>query len=362
MRNENIIGGEYVIDIGTVSGFEDKGLRTDIHRFNGLTVYSSGREAYRGILKSLEKVEGIILPDYICGSIPIVTKRMGIETLFYHIKEDFYPDIESIKQTIKKYNVIVLVNYFGMLDLTETIREIREESKEVVIIMDDVHNFYGIYDDISSDYSFTSFRKWFAVPDGAVVVSKDNKFRLSKKSIDRAQTRCNKTFSQYKFAGNILKNYREIIGDDICLELIDEGERMLDARMSNDDIELAMDWTIYAMNIIDYAKAENIRRSNARVLHEKLQKLNIKHLYDDKKTPLCIPVLLDRDRDEIRMAMFEKNVFCPVHWSDKWQKDFSIDSKNSLYERELSLICDQRYGERDMKLQLEILEREYLHN
>ena len=362
MRNECIVGGEFAIDINTVRGFEKDVLSPNIHMFEGERVYSSGREAYRVILESLGNIEGIVLPDYICGSIPVITKRMEIATLFYHIQEDLYPDIETIKQTIKKYNVIMLVNYFGLLDLTEVIREIREEREDVVIIIDNVQNFYGVSEDISNDYSFTSFRKWFAVPDGAVVISNTIKPGLINKSIHQLPTGRISVFSQYKFAGNILKNYRDLIGDEICLKLINKGESILDAKKPSDEIDFALDWTTYAMNTIDCKKAEVTRRNNAKVLHEGLKKLDINHLYNGEKTPLFIPILLERDRDRIRRVMFENNVFCPVHWSDKWQKDFSIDSRNILYDRELSLICDQRYGEREMNLQLEILERECKFN
>lgn len=63
-------------------------------------------------------------------------------------------------------------------------------------------------------------------------------------------------------------------------------------------------------------------------------------------------------RDEIRKAFFHNNIFCPIHWPADWQINYSDVRTNPLYEMELSLICDQRYGEEEMTMQLEILKGE----
>ena len=92
-----------------------------------------------------------------------------------------------------------------------------------------------------------------------------------------------------------------------------------------------------------------IRRSNAHVLYKGLDGL-IQFLFseEDMDCPLFVPVLLEH-RDQIRQVMIDNKIYCPVHWPKP-------DGCNSnLYDMELSLICDQRYGEEDMMRIVKVL-------
>ena len=52
--------------------------------------------------------------------------------------------------------------------------------------------------------------------------------------------------------------------------------------------------------------------------------------------------------------MFNNNIFTPVHWPYV-SKELNGYIKNTIYETELSLICDQRYTIDDMNIQIEVL-------
>jgi hypothetical protein len=55
-----------------------------------------------------------------------------------------------------------------------------------------------------------------------------------------------------------------------------------------------------------------------------------------------VPILLP-NRNEIRAHLTKNEIYCPVHWP----KPEGCES--NIYDHELSLICDQRYGIKDMK-------------
>ncbi len=283
-------------------------------------------------------------PDYVCASVVRTISDCGCRVCFYHIDDELY-QYEKLFSTddLKSAKAIILVNYFGMLDLSATIKKVREKAKQIAIIVDDVQNFYGFGLESDYDFAFTSYRKWFPVPDGAKAIC--NKPPLYLERFDREEN----LFSGLKVAGNILKNYRPAIKDDLCLELLSRGEKILDkhyrCRVSDISIKL--------MRKCDLSGFGIARRSNAKKLHEKLKKNKVHHIYREGATPLFVPVFFETKemRDRVRKKMFENNIFCPVHWP----QENIMPKTSNLYDKELSLICDWRYDVDDMNTILEIL-------
>ena len=60
--------------------------------------------------------------------------------------------------------------------------------------------------------------------------------------------------------------------------------------------------------------------------------------------PLYVPILVHagEQRESLRHYLNEKGIFCPVVWPE------TVGAKKGFREKELSLVCDQRYSEDDM--------------
>ena len=88
------------------------------------------------------------------------------------------------------------------------------------------------------------------------------------------------------------------------------------------------------------------RLNNADYLVKKLNEIGIKPILPllDNHVPLFIPVVL-KDRDAVRKAMFQKEIFCPVHWP---LDGMNVKRGEQMSREELSLIIDQRYGRKEM--------------
>ncbi len=348
--NSKIIGGEYTIDRNAALSNAD----------HEMAYFSCGRTALLSVLEREfpDKRGRVLIPDHICGSVPLTVSKHGMECLFYHIGEDFRTLKESLFERLPDAEAVVLVNYFGMIPFEEInglVEEIRKAKGDSVIIVDDVQNYYGLKEEHGCDYAFTSFRKWFPVPDGADL------FRLVDNRYERLFPNIPKTcgvslFSKYKFAGNLLKNYRDIVGDEICLDLIEKGEQLI----SKDPGYTALDWTADVFSKLDLDAIAKKRQENASILHEGLDNIGITHIFSPGAVPLFVPVIIKSGRDKLRSRLFDNQVFCPVHWNEEWKKEFKGVDHNSLSDHELSLICDQRYGREEMILQLEILKNECL--
>ena len=326
-----IIGGEFAINSRLLSKNE-KSIELQ---------YSSGRSVLYSILMHIKaKSRKILLPSYLCDSITRTVIDAGWVYEFYQVDEFLHPtNDDSFSVLLKKYDAVLLINYFGVVDLKEEISRIRKENAEIYIIEDDVQAFYSMNETLA-DCSFTSLRKWFPCPDGAIL-------HANISTNIEACIKLENKWSQYKLAGNLLKEQSDYIDDSIMLSLLDKGEELLDDGYLSPCIEASRH--IFANLDLDCIAQQ--RKKNAYILHCELEKLGIRHLYSGKIVPLFIPIFVE-NRDELRRAFFAEQIFAPKHWpriSDE------LNGMNPLYDTELSLICDQRYGAEDMLKQIGVI-------
>lgn len=316
--------------------------------------YASGRTALFAILSVVSKIQsgGVAIPNYVCDSVTKTVIDAGLSYYFYGIDETLQPNINSIIKACqgRQFSAIVLIDYFGCTDIKNAAARIRKEFPDTLLVLDDVQNYYGFTNDVNNidyDFSFTSLRKWFPVPDGAIVRCRNQELVKLLPEYDFTGR-----FQEYKTAGNLLKSFKPFINDDLCLELIGKGEELLD----NDYLGCASDIGKLLLEKIDTVTVAKRRKANAAVLHDGLNRLGIRHIFNPDSVQLFVPIFLDSvKRNQVRRAMFQNNIFCPIHWpyvSDE------INGINELYDTELSLICDQRYDEDNMREILNIFEHE----
>lgn len=330
---QDVMGGEFLI----CNEHLTRGSRVPID-------YSSGRCALFYILRQIEKEgvkdKNIFLPDFLCDSITKTVIEAGWKYKFYHINSTLRFDPKEIVEN-QFSDVVLVINYFGMLNLDKEILWIKENIPNILVIEDDVQAFYS-YSETKADYSFASIRKWFPCPDGGFV--------FSKYAVEKPQ-RPSKIWSYYKFAGNILKNYSQYIGERISLNLIEKGEKLLE----KDYLTRCSAVGQKLFSNIEFEEIAAKRKENARVLHNRLLEMEISHIYSDESVPLFVPIFV-QDRDALRRTFFEHRIFAPVHWP---RVNGELNGTNELYNTELSLICDQRYGLDDIEKELEVLKMFY---
>jgi hypothetical protein len=341
----SVIGGEFAIAA-------DKAINATLpddkwHMLPADGYFSSGRAAIFAILSSIGEQEvTLLLPAYLCSSVTQTVRDAGWRYQFYDVQPDLYPDVSCLLVQLrqKQARAVLLINYFGLLRLDDVVAAIRRECPQVAIILDDVQHFFGFGQEPDFDFCFTSLRKWLPVPDGGLV-------KLGKRCCDTSLPAYDETlpFTAYKLAGNLLKSFPQLIPDDLCLELLKRGEELLDEQYRG-GLSCA---TELLLRSIDIQKVARRRQANAAVLHRGLEKLGIAHGYQTDAVPLFVPIFLaPEQRDTVRRAFFQEQIFCPVHWP---KAEAGLSGNSEIYATELSLICDQRYGEQDMERQLAVL-------
>lgn len=336
--SELMIGGEMEFDMSILN------RQPFNHSFWYGVLYSSGRSALNSILEAikLRNINRILLPDYLCSSIVSTVIAAGLEFEYYSLTDDLLPDIRSIEQKAEK-DAILLINYFGMQDLTETIKGIKEIAFECVVVEDDVQAFYSFIESNNlADYSFTSLRKWFAVPDGGIARSLNN---------DLGAPYGKNLFGEIKLSGLVLKGLRKQLGniDETYLKLLKEGEDLIDSSISSPGLNITRD----VMERTDVKRLALVRKRNSELMIAGLSNLGISPIIQPSMTsiPFFIPLLLE-NRNRVRKKLFEQEIFCPVHWP---LDGLDLERGRYMAEHELSLIIDHRYAVSDINRILGVL-------
>lgn len=336
-----MIGGEFPIAVTDILNAGNRHtVSPDVY------TYSSGRAALYQILKYLKAELGIrriLLPDYLCSSVLVPVNKIGLDYQFYPINEVLELEPAKFLEFYKKGTVVLLINYFGLKDLSSQVNFIRSVDEHAIIIEDDVQAYYEFKKELDGvDFKFTSLRKTFAVPDGGLVKTKHHLPKVDTPN----------TFGQYKAAAALLKSMREgNFNDQIYLELFEKGESLIDGEQDCGMSRIAE--KLYSF--VDEERVKVRRLNNADYLIGGLKKIGISPILPltEDHVPLFIPIRL-KNRDTVRKTMFAHEIFSPVHWP---LDGLDIQRGKQMADTELSLIIDQRYGRKEMDAIIEIIDK-----
>ncbi|WP_240377986.1 hypothetical protein [Bacillus piscicola] len=322
-----------------------------LSEYKNLVLTSSARGAISLLLQQVNpQKKTVLLPEYICESVILPFVEAGYKCYFYEINEDLSPNIESIK-SFNTVGVFLHLGYYGFqtnCNLNDVIRHLKSQS--TIIVEDITHTLFSSFNRYqSNDYFIASVRKWFGIPSGGFIASnkKQIKYNLS----------LNKPFIDLRTKGLITKgNYMKDINKaenakSQFLAQFTEAEGMLDKDVKPYSIDILSKKLISSLEKDELVKK---RKENFGILLKGLsEKDEITTLFKALPKDVCPifkPILIKGDRDLVRKKLISNKIYCPIHWPipNVVRKD---NFKNTLgiYNTILSIPCDQRYGEEDMK-------------
>ena len=291
--------------------------------------YMSGRHALRAIINDLGNCASVAIPSWCCESIVKPFIDAGIDVKFYPV----YWNNGLVQEVSTDCDVLVIMDFFGYSCAQTDLKDYRG-----VVIRDITHSiFTNEYQD--ADYYFGSLRKWCGIRTGGYVWTKNGR-QLKYDSTDS-----NRYYSIRENAMNQKAEYISGIRDDKdYLNLFEVAEEMLD----DSRIVAATDIDKYNAERLDIDYIKKRRKINAEVLRSAFPDMLIIKDYSSDDCPLFVPIRVPNGkRDSLRRFLIDKEIYCPVHWPVS--EYHRIDSRSEdIYRNELSLICDQRYDEKDM--------------
>lgn len=305
------------------------------------TLTFSGRTSIETVLRNEPQIKKALLPSYCCDSMIEPFRRAGIEMHFFPVWFD-----DGLKIDIKirdDIDCVLWCNYFGFKQYMPDFRMFIDRGG--VLIEDITHSFYSeVQYNKQSNYLVASLRKWEPVNCGGYCAA------VSEKLIYKPENEPPISFVTEKRQAMEKKTLYLQGNNDI-----EKSGFLADFERSNSWIKenysgLLIDKeSEQYLRFADQRFEKKQRKSNAKYLYQRIKtNKNIDFLFDESKIdcPLFVPIVIHNGlRDVIRKELIIRDIYCPIHWPHP-----RAYCESNLYDMELSLICDQRYAEKDMEV------------
>ena len=305
----------------------------------------SGRNAIDVALKDIlneKSIQKVYAPSYCCVSMLQSFIDRGLKVEFYNVGSQDGRFTYQLPKT-DAHSIVLIMSYFG-LDTAAAHDKIMELKKTGAVVIEDITHslLHKVSASDQSDYLVASLRKWFAIPTGGWVGKRSGKL-IEKPNMDSNHA------VEEKIAA-MKEKYQYLTGK------IDSKENFLltNAKFDNDlihvDRMLKIDDT--SLGIVEATDVDHVvekRRKNAGVLLDGLKDLDgtvmtLPTVDLEADTPLFLPIFMKtEDRDALRKHLIDRGIYCPIHWPEV------MGAEVGIRVNELSLICDQRYTEGDMR-------------
>lgn len=306
----------------------------------------SGRTALDAVLTDIlarRPCRTALLPSYCCQTM--------IEPFLRHgLRVDFYPvELEKGRLTGRlqgRADVVLFLRYFGY-DCGEIV-----PPEDAVSICDLTHSL--LRPDACqtrADYFIASFRKWGAVAGAAAACKTHGDWQTpapGQTHTDYLRLRRDAYVRKAAYlAGKAVEKAS-------FLALFDRAERLLEDTYTGFEAETASLETA-----AHFAASVPTRRENAAYLLRGLADCTVAEplvpALEAQDAPLFVPIFVkDGRRDALRAYLIRHQVYCPTHWPVS-ELHRLTDAQRRVYDRELSLVCDQRYGTAQMERQLDLI-------
>lgn len=303
-----------------------------------------GRTAIETVLKNETSIKRAVLPSYCCDSMIQPFNNAGIEVSFYDVCYDngIFIDLK-IEEGI---DCIVWCNYFGfkieMPDLSDF------KNNGGIVIEDITHSFFSQEQfNSQSDYLVASLRKWEPILCGGYCASLKGKIEY-RPVIYPPESFLKQKRTAMEEKGKYLSGDKSI-NKNTFLDTFSENNSWLSRNYSSLCIDKQSNTILMT---VDQQYERDIRRKNANVLYNGLKSDRVKFLFkqEDMDCPLFVPIIMENSRRKRIVSKLIKNrIYCPIHWPKP-----DVCTSN-LYDMELSLVCDQRYNEKDMERILSVI-------
>ncbi|MBE6623019.1 MAG: ATP-grasp domain-containing protein [Ruminococcaceae bacterium] len=260
------------------------------------------------------------IPYYASSVWEKIAGELGIETVYYHIDSKFLPlDIDE-----KDGDAVFLINYYGLC--TDYIKNAPFKHK----IADNSMAFFEEPMHYENTFTIYSARKFFALPDGAYLVSNVPFEKVEELETDISYKRTRMLFHALELGS----------GDAYKESQTNEQELVLSRKAMSG-------LTKKLVCAVDYKNEKRLRNRNFNILHSYLKEFNLLSIDTDENfAPQFYPLLVNSD---IRSRLVEKKIYIPLMWRKTLSEEFDGFAEKTFSEKLISLPVEPDYSETDME-------------
>ena len=299
-----------------MGGYPELGLNEFTGYHNETLHLNTGMNCLEYILRANE-YKKIYLPFYICDAIFEPVNKLNIKFNYYHIDDNLDPILTS---ALNDDEVILYVNYFGVKK--KTVEKLAGEFKNLIV--DNTHDFFR--SPLNGIDTFYSARKFFGVPDGAYLYSKN----ILSDSFEQDYS--------YNRMEHLLIQIDKGIEDGY--ESFSRNERSLNRQ----HIRYMSHLTKALLGNINYEKVKKQRKDNFLLLHQKLGHINEFKIETHKiDAPFVYPFLCAKGK-EIKKKAVDKKIYIDTYWDSVLNKVNGNSIEARLTNDLLPLPVSQMYS------------------
>ncbi len=280
------------------------------------------------------------LPAYTCHSVIHAFLQCGFNIRFYSMGDD----LASPSNLPDKLDseTFLFIHYFGIVNRS-IVKWLTAMGKDrTFFVIEDAVQALLTADTLShGDYAINSFRKFFPLPDGATLYSREPLIGIECSEADEG-------FVCRRLLAKLLRHHTA--DNPAFLGLLHEAEHIIEQKIT----PRKMSWiSQYLLEGIDTPAVAQKRRQNWSTLRRLFARMplgehNLKPLFTtltDSEVPLGMPVIIGNGkRDQLRQYLYSKNIFCAVHWplQERLYQAQDLRAEMRLSNSILTLPIDQR--------------------
>ena len=283
------------------------------------------------------KPSQVWIPSYLCQTI-LWAIDPGVTLRFYEMDYDLRAKSGQWVSEVNAGDLVIFIDYFGFPYDRELGARIKERGAWV--LEDASQSLLSAQVGLLSDFVVYSIRKWIGVPDGGILRYPET-FPLE----DVPLTPPPVAWWMKAFRARILRRqFDEGHPTRDWFRLFRETEDTAPvgpyamSQLSRNVLECCADYST-----IGRSRIENYRRLSAGLTHYALFPM-----LEEGVVPLGFPVRIRR-RDEVLQALFQSEIYPPVHWRIEGVVPPRYEESHRLASQIMTIPCDQRYAEDDME-------------
>ena len=313
-----------------IGGYFELELRGGEHYHKGALCLNSARSCFEYVLRA-RGYKKVYLPYYTCEIMVQPCQLLHVEHEFYHIDRNLEP---AALPVLKEDEAFLYTNYFG---LKQQCVERLAQHYGSRLIVDNAQAFFAPA--LPGIDTFYSPRKFFGVPDGGYLYCEapiDMELPQSH-SCDRMSHLLKRVEMGAEAGYADFKGNDEALGGQPIMRMSVLTEKLLKA--------------------IDYTAITDQRRNNFQLLDQALRQHNqLDWTNSAEAVPMVYPFLPKQNAD-LKKKLIENKIFIATYWPNVMDWCEANDREYQLAQQACFLPVDQRYGEKEMKRIVDIIER-----
>ena len=289
------------------------------------------------------------VPSYLCPSIIQSIDRSRVDVAYYPVNATLHVATDSWLLSVHEGDLVMFIDYFGF-PAEESLAA--EAKRRGAWVLEDASQALLTSVNLdSADFILYSPRKFVGVPDGGILIATSGQ-DISVPAMEPPPDSWWLCSLEAAIRRRELDKYHVENGWFDWYLKSKKASPAGPYRMS----ELSKRLLLSAFNY-DVVASRRIR--NYRLLLAGLADIAVFGDLPSGVVPLGFPVRV-RNRDVIKKAMYDRQIYPPVHWEIREVVPEEYKESLALSQCVLTLLCDQRYDEYEMTAMIDILRNHWI--